>query len=211
MENFRPIGVDEMRRRFALAELDSSVFTKKDTASPNGMILTEKEKEELRTKLLSGNCQEVSDAIGKHRHGAYVYQNIILPRKVKDWYLADLDAIPDEFKNLQVVRTGYWRCISNGTYKLTEAANNLIKKESVDPQTKRIKDTISILNNGSSINLEGIILVCKESDESTGPWEILEGHARLVAIYLQLMDKGHLTMNGVRLTSVPVILGEYQQ
>lgn len=206
MRNFIPTDVCEMRRRFALAEIDSSVFTQENTSLPNATPLTEEGNKRLRNMLLSSNFREVCNAISEHVHGGYVYQNLILPRMVKNWYIAHLDATLDDFKQLRVAPTGYWRGLSNGTFKLTDAANNPMT--GADQQTKRIKEIISTLESEGSINLEGIILVCQESHGSRGPWEIVEGHARLVAICRQIMNKSYFTITGGPLAFIPVILGE---
>jgi len=53
MKNFKPTDLCEMRRRFALAEIDSNVFKQENTAILNGKHLTGKEKERLRNMLMS--------------------------------------------------------------------------------------------------------------------------------------------------------------
>lgn len=202
MKNFKPTDVCEMRRRFALAEIDSIVFTQTDTAPLNAKHLIKEEKERLRNMLLSNNSRDVCNAISEHVHGGFIYQNIIVPRMVKDWYIAHLDATLDEFKQLRVIRTPFWECLSNYTYDLTIAANN--------PKTRvkvpRIEEIISILLNGGPINLTGITLICEEGEKTGGPWEIVEGHARLVTIFLQL--NGYLTTQ-YKYKEIEVVLGVY--
>lgn len=200
MKNFKPTDVCEMRRRFALAEIDSDVLKQTDTTSPNAKRLPREEKERLKNMLMSDNSRDVCNAISEHVHGGYVYRNFIVPKVVKDWYVAQLDATLDEFKRLRVINTPSWGFLSNGTYELSIAANNPMIRVKVP----RIKEIISIVLNGGSINLTGITLICGEGEKTEGPWTIVEGHARLVTIYLQL--NGHLPTQ-CKYKEIEVVLG----
>ena len=202
MKNFKPTDLCEMRRRFALAEIDSNVFKQENTAILNGKHLTGEEKERLRNMLMSNNPQDVCNSISEHVHGGYVYRNIIAPKMVKYWYVAQLDATLDEFKRLRVIRTPFWGCLSKDTYELTIAATNPMTRMKVP----RIEEIISMVLNGGSINLTGITLICAEGEKTVGPWTIVEGHARLITIYLQL--NGDLPIR-YKSKEIEVVLGVY--
>jgi len=202
MKNFREIGVREMRRKFALAEIDSDVFKQENTAILNGKHLTRKEKERLRRMLSSKNSQDVCDAISEHVHGEFVYRNIIVPKMVKEWYVADLDATVDEFKRLRVVDTEFWSFLSNGSCELAMAAKNPMTRVKIP----RIEGIISTVLDGDSINLTGITLMCAKAEKTGGPWTVVEGHARLVTIYLQL--NGDLPIR-YKSKEIEVVLGVY--
>ena len=121
---------------------------------------------------------------------------------VKYWYVAQLDATLDEFKRLRVIRTPFWGCLSKDTYELTIAATNPMTRVKVP----RIEEIISMVSNGGSINLTGITLICAEGEKTVGPWTIVEGHARLITIYLQL--NGDLPIR-YKSKEIEVVLGIY--
>jgi hypothetical protein len=202
VKNFRPIDVWEMRRRFALGEVNSRNFSQCNTASAEAVYLTREEKERLIKMLRSEDSLEVSKAISEHVHGSYVYRNIIIPKGIESWYVADLETTREEFARVEVLHNAYWERLSKGSFKLIDAAIN----PNTRVEVQRVRDIIVSIENGNSIDPSGIVLVCPEGSRTIGPWEIIEGHARLVATWLQV--SGKLT-NEYMQKEIEVVLGIY--
>ena len=157
-----------MARRFAIGEVHSEFFYSKD----------ESIKQETIKLLTSGNHELECRGIQKHTfRRRYI---VDLPNDTQ-WHIAQLRLSEEEFARLRTVKITGWEEYTNGSFKLIDAANYLDANPNRDP---RVAAVISACEKGK-LCMYGITLLGKTL---TSPLTIVEGTARLVAIYLKCVQ-----------------------
>ncbi len=165
MRIIRGISAHEMARRFAIGEINSNFFHSKD----------EPYKQETVRLLTSGDPTREVQGIQRHWQTRRAFVNS-LPGDTQ-WNLARLDLAKDEFARLETIRDTGWINYTGGSLKLVEAANSLQLNPNRDP---RVAAIVSACKQGK-LDLRGITLL---GQTDVGPFTIVEGSARLVALYL---------------------------
>ncbi len=164
MKVFNDTTWHEMHRRWTLGELDSTTFG-----------VGRENQEAVRTLLESGNETFESKGILSH-HKRINYWNS-LPADT-EWKTARLELTDLEFERIRTIQDPQgWGFLTNGSYKLVDAALNIESGTRVDA---RISGAVSALSLGS-LNLTGITL---HSTLGSEVYTVAEGSARLVALYL---------------------------
>jgi hypothetical protein len=166
----RKVDRHEMARRFAVGEVHSGFFFSQDEIN----------KQETLQLLTSGDRGLECLGIQNHRktRGPFVDS---LPGDT-EWFLARLRLSEDEFVRLRTVNVDGWIKYTNGSLGLIDAAIFLQANPDVDP---RVTAVVSACKQGR-IELCGITLFGRTMD---GPLTIVEGTARLVALYLTCVQQ----------------------
>jgi hypothetical protein len=166
----REITKHEMVRRFAIGEVYSHFFSQ-----------DEPYRQETLNFLTSGNDELERCGIQRHwgwSRGAFVSS---LPNDT-EWSLARLRLSEDEFARLRIVNGGGWMRYTDRSLRLVDAAIFLQANPGCD---RRVAEIISALNRGQC-EMCGITLF---SHSLEGPFTIVEGTARLLALYLNCIQK----------------------
>jgi hypothetical protein len=159
----------EMNRRFVIGEVYSEFFPSRD----------ELYKQETLNFLNSGDVD--LEHIGIQRHWKRGNFLNFLPNDTA-WSLSQLRLSEDEFARLRTVNDGDWIKYTNRSLRLIDAAIFLQANPGSD---QRVAEVISAFNRGQC-EMCGITLF---SDSLEGPFTIVEGTARLVALYLNCIQK----------------------
>lgn len=157
-----------MKRRFCIGEIDSSFF------NPPSQTCR------LRTlHLLESECAtDWEEGIRQfiNRKGLFCS----LPENAK-WYTAEMPLVKKEFKKLKTICEsdckGGWCSYTKRSHSLVYAAERLNEGEICDP---RLEEVLASVKRGN-VETRGITLIAQSR---CGPYTIVEGHARLVALYL---------------------------
>lgn len=187
MKILQEIARDEMHRRFAIGEVYSQFTPALDQAW----------QEETLRLLKSGDPLSESLGIkrGLARRDNYVES---IPQDTK-WYLAELSVMEQEFRQLRVVNDPEWVRRAGPEKSLVSAANFLSLNPGADPRV----DSIAAAFQKNNVELIGITLFGKSE---TGPFTVVEGTGRLVAIYLNQLKPG--VMAGAKpLEIVEIVVG----
>ena len=160
----------EMARRFAIGEVHSRFFF-----TPEESI-----RREALSFLTSGYHKLECRGIEQHwkARGTFVKS---LPADTV-WSLAKLRLSENEFAQLHTVNVDGWVSYTNGSLRLIDAAIFLQANPGRDP---RVSAIISACNQGQ-LEICGITLF---GQTLNGPFTIVEGTARLVALYLNCVQK----------------------
>lgn len=160
----------EMARRFAIGEARSQFFFSQE----------ELKKQETLHFLTSGDHDLERRGIQRHwkTRGSFVNS---LPKDT-EWSLAKLSLSEDEFARFRTVNVDVWLIYTNGSLMLIDAAIFLQENPSRD---KRVAEVISACKQGQ-LEICGITLFGRALE---GPLTIVEGTARLVALYLNCVQK----------------------
>ncbi len=165
MRIIRSVSSHEMARRFAIGEVNSSFFHSND----------ERHRQETLQLLQSGNLMSEIEGIRRHRLTRAALVDSV-PSDT-EWNLARINLSKEEFAQLQTIRDPGWINHTGGTLRLVDAATSL----QADPgRDNRVTDVVSACKQGQ-LELRGITLL---GQSLSGPFSILEGTARLVALYL---------------------------
>jgi hypothetical protein len=156
-----------MVRRWAIGEIYSQFFQAPDEES---------KKETLRL-LTSENSELEVEGIERFYQQSGREAFVASIQEGKDWFLSKMSLSSNEFQLLRTNNSAGWGRYSAGTFKLVDAANFLQANSDCDP---RVKGVIAGCKRGT-LEMTGITLV-----EQTPPssYTIVEGNARLVALYL---------------------------
>ena len=181
----KKVDKHEMARRFAIGEVNSGFFFSQDAT----------DKQKTLQLLVSGDFELECFGIQNHRRTRGHFVDT-LPKDT-EWHLARLRLSEDEFVRLRTVADDGWRKYTNGSLKLIDAATFLQTNPKVD---SRVTAMIAACDQGR-IELCGITLFGITLD---GPLTIVEGTARLVALYLTCVKAMSCPLN---LQDIEVILG----
>ncbi len=166
------IGYDEVQRRWALGEIDSTFFV---CDSPS--------RENIRSLLESKSLSDRREGTRRFlelspRRYTLRYE---LPSVAREWFLALLPISRDEFESFRVDSDPNWGKLTDGTYRLVKAATNI--RDGIVPDA-RIAGMARHLTRGPLL-ATGITL-----DEHMGfdpqglRYTVLEGNGRLTALYM---------------------------
>jgi len=170
MKIIKNITAHEMARRFALGEVHSRFFFPHE----------ESVEQETIQFLTSGDYTLERRGIERHwkSHGPFVDS---LPKDT-DWHLAKLNLSEDEFSIFHTVNVDGWIRYTNRSLKLIDAAIYLQANPGCD---QRVDAIISAFKK-NQFEFTGITLFGQKME---GPLTIVEGTARLVALYLNCFQK----------------------
>lgn len=93
------------------------------------------------------------------------------------WSIARLDLSQEDFGRLRTIREDGWIKLTEGTQRLVDAANLIGSQPSRD---LGIASVVSACKQGQ-LELRGVTLLTMNY---SGPLTIVEGHSRLIALYL---------------------------
>jgi hypothetical protein len=93
------------------------------------------------------------------------------------WSFARLGLSEQDFGRLRTIREDGWINLTGGTQRLVDAADLIGKQPSRDPS---IASVVSACKEGR-LELRGVTVLTMND---SGPFTIVEGHARLIALYL---------------------------
>jgi hypothetical protein len=175
----------EMARRFAMGEVRSQFFFSQE----------EENKEETLHFLNSDNFNFERLGIQRHWKSRGNFVNS-LPEDT-EWSLAKLRLSEDEFVRLHTVNVDGWVSYTSGSLRLVDAAFFLQANPERDP---RVSAIISACNQGQ-LEICGITLLGRTIE---GPFTIVEGTARLVALYLNCVQKN---TSPLCMEEIEVVLG----
>ena len=164
MKILEPITRHEMVRRFILGELDSPRFGSRD----------ESDRRETKDLLESDDTRRQCEGILRQPHRLGFVASI--PTDT-DWSTGRLELTENDFQLLRPVKDDAWRRLSNGTFKLVDAATAVKDAPGRDP---RIAEMIEA-SRKQPLNLTGITLFRQEGGKT---YTIVEGSARLAALYV---------------------------
>lgn len=161
-----------MKRLFCIGEINSSFYQPPSQEC------------RLRTQALleSESTTDWEEGIKQfvYRHGFFCS----LPENTK-WCTAELPLSDREFKKLRTVCecdcSGGWCRYTERSHLLVHAAERLKKGEISDP---RLEQVLASITSGN-VETRGITLIAQSE---CGPYTIVEGHARLLALYLSRVD-----------------------
>jgi len=164
-----------MERRFAIGEVYSYYFC------PDELY-----RKETLNFLTSGDY--ALERLGIQRHWEWSRRDFVnsLPNDT-EWSLAQLRLSEDEFARLRTVNDGGWISYTDGSLRLVDAAIFLQANVHVD---QRVAAVISACNQGQC-EMCGITLFGHTLE---GQLTIVEGHSRLVALYLNSVQKQSTTL-----------------
>lgn len=176
MEIISETDLHEMKRRWARGEVNSHFFK-----PPNESV-----REKTRLLLESGNQTKEREGIETwfrySNRGELVYS----APKGAGWYIASLPIDENDFKSIRTMKYPGWERKTNGSYFLRDAVNcPNQRQEQIDSKTC----------------LTGITFIAETKE---GPYVIMEGHHRLLAIYY------HCFLNRAKLLeniALEVVLG----
>ncbi len=175
----------EMDRRFAIGEVHSQFFF-----SPDESII-----QETLSFLTSGDHELERRGIQRHWRSRGGFVNS-LPEDT-EWSLAKLRLTENEFVQLHTVNVNGWVSYTSGSLRLIDAAIFLQANPSRDP---RVSAIISAFNQGQ-FEICGITFFGQTIE---GPFTIVEGTARLVALYLNCVQKN---TSPLCMEEIEVVLG----
>ncbi len=161
----KKVDKHEMARRFAIGEVNSQFFFSEDEAT---------KRETLRC-LRSGDRELERVGIQSHwrTRGPFIES---LP-KFTSWHVATLGLDEAQFLTLRTVSDAGWMKYTNGSRKLVDAARFLHLNPDAD---RRVRAIVEAHQHGQAERC-GITLLGKRR---TGPFTIVEGTGRLIALYL---------------------------
>lgn len=170
MKILENITEHEMARRFAIGEVHSQFFFSNDEST----------RQEVLSFLTSGDYDLENRGIEHHwkSRGNFVKS---LPTDT-EWSIAKLCLSKNDFSQLYTVNRDGWVEYTNNSLRLIDAAIYLQENPDRDP---RVSAIISACNQGQ-IELCGITLF---SQTIKGTFTIVEGTGRLVALYLNCVQK----------------------
>lgn len=189
MRRINSIDLHEMERCWAIGEVKSQFFINNNPC--------------VREETLS---LLESDDLNKQKEGVEKYLQNSTKRKLIEsfrsnakweWFSACLPVVKHEFSKLKVIKYPKWGEYSCGSYLLFDAANYLINNLGID---ERICSIICGLPH-KKIEMRGITLI---SQKNEGPYEIIEGNGRLVAVYYHCIFRGTKIFEN---DSLEVVLG----
>ncbi len=153
----------EMKRRFVLGEINSSRF-----GYPT------QQAQYMKDLLESGDYGLEYKAIQLHQrrypHWASLPHNTL-------WTIVQFRLHKSEFEKIYTNQEESWKRLTDGTYKLIDAANNLDADPTRDPN---ISEVISACRGGK-FNPIGITLHSQKGDDR---YRVVEGSARLISLYI---------------------------
>lgn len=159
-----------MKRRFVIGEVNSGFF-----------VGTRSEKIETLSLLKSGDPIKEKEGINRHQNRTAYFNS--LPNDTR-WYVSTLPIDKSQFDELWTLKgVEEWMKYTNSSYKLCDAAKFLNENPNED---ERVGSIISALET-NHIELTGITFMAQAED---GPFVIVEGTGRLVAIYCKYIIKG---------------------
>jgi hypothetical protein len=153
----------EMRRRWVLGELESNDFG-----------IAPEERAGTRRLLDSGVLAMEHEGVLRHRRRIDYWNSF--PSDTQ-WRIAQFESTESEFLRLKTIQESGWATLTNGSFRLVDAAANVENGSRVD---RRVFGAISACRRGE-LNLMGITL---HSTRGSDIYTVIEGTARLVALYL---------------------------
>jgi len=168
----RTISFPEMQRRWAIAEINSEFCRNRDPG--------------WRKKILS---QLESENKAKQREGIKLFLQNSDRKKLIDsisggraWYLVSLPIDQKELDTLRTINYHTWNEYTKGTRRLRDAAESVTDNTGLDSRVRGI--VCGLISR--KIEMRGITCI---SDNEKGPYDIVEGNARLVAVYYHCILK----------------------
>ena len=160
----------EMVRRFAIGEVYSQFFYTRN----------ESIRREALSFLNSGDHELECRGIAQHQRSRGIFVKSLPADTV--WSLAKLSLSENEFSKLHTVNVDGWVGYTKGSLRLIDAAIFLQEYPDID---SRVSGIISACKQGQ-LEICGITLF---GQTLNGPFTIVEGTARLVALYLNCVQK----------------------
>ncbi len=166
------IEYEEVQRRWALGELDSTFFR---CDGPS--------REKIRSLLESGS-------LGDRREGTRRFLELSprcymlrygLPSAAREWFLALLPLSRDEFEVFRADSDPNWGKLTDGTYRLVRAATNIRYGIVPDDRISRMAKHLAT----APLEPRGITLDEHPGADPQGlKYTVLEGNGRLTALYM---------------------------
>lgn len=193
MKLIKKIEFHDVKRRFALGELGSE-FWEKNIAIYYPNVEFRLFTEDTRLLLNSGDRKKEEEGIARYQ---YRVSYINSTHKNTQWYDAVLPINKKQLDELWIIKTPEWGERSKNSYKLQEAAEFIYENQGFDG---RVDSIISALGK-NKVELTGITFLAKSED---GPYVIVEGTGRMVAIYCNVIINGN---NVIKNNEIQITVG----